>query len=95
MTVTGGLGVRPRPPAAQAEARRVGGERGRREAVRNDAGNRIAKGLVTSRALERPPPGEERQRVAQAEPEEALVEVARAREGCSASVPGRFRPTPS
>jgi len=36
--------------------------------VRNDAGKRIAKGLVIYRALDRPPAGNERQRVARAEP---------------------------
>jgi len=36
--------------------------------VRNDAGKRIAKGLVTHRALDRPAAGEERQRGMRAEP---------------------------
>ena len=36
--------------------------------VRNDAGKRIAKGLVTHRALDRPPAGPERQRETRAEP---------------------------
>src|ERR1043166_6576195 len=36
--------------------------------VRNDAGKRIAKGLVTHRALDRPPAGAERQRMTHAEP---------------------------
>ena len=36
--------------------------------VRNDAGKRIAKGLVTYRALDRPPAGTERQREAHVDP---------------------------
>jgi len=36
--------------------------------VRNDAGKRIAKGLVTHRALDRPPAGAERERLTRAEP---------------------------
>jgi uncharacterized protein (TIGR00369 family) len=36
--------------------------------VRNDAGKRIAKGLVTYRALDRPPAGPARQRVTHADP---------------------------
>jgi uncharacterized protein (TIGR00369 family) len=36
--------------------------------VRNDAGKAIAKGLVTYRALDRPPAGAERQRATRAEP---------------------------
>jgi uncharacterized protein (TIGR00369 family) len=39
--------------------------------VRNDAGKRIAKGLVTYRALDRPAAGEERQRMSRAEPSPA------------------------
>src|SRR5438093_813106 len=42
--------------------------------VRNDGGKRIAKGLVTHRALDRPPAGAERQRLTQASP--AAAEVA-------------------
>ncbi len=36
--------------------------------VRNEAGKRIARGLVTHRALDRPPAGAERQRATRAEP---------------------------
>jgi uncharacterized protein (TIGR00369 family) len=36
--------------------------------VTNEAGKPIAKGLVTHRSLDRPPAGDERQRVARAEP---------------------------
>jgi uncharacterized protein (TIGR00369 family) len=50
--------------------------------VRNDAGKPIAKGLVTWRALDRPPAGEERQRIARATPGTAsdgdVPELARA-----------------
>src|SRR5689334_20786406 len=49
--------------------------------VRNDAGKSIAKGLVTWRALDRPPAGAERQRVAHAAPaagEGDVPELARA-----------------
>jgi uncharacterized protein (TIGR00369 family) len=43
--------------------------------VRNDAGKRIAKGLVTHRALDRPPAGGERQRESRAEPPSGDGEV--------------------
>ena len=43
--------------------------------VRNDGGKRIAKGLVTYRALDRPPAGQERQRVTRAEPTAAGGQV--------------------
>src|SRR5207247_11146914 len=43
--------------------------------VRNHGGKRIAKGLVTYRALDRPPAGQERQRVTRAEPAAAGGEV--------------------
>jgi len=43
--------------------------------VRNDAGKRIAKGLVTHRALDRPPAGAERQRMTHASPTAAGGEV--------------------
>src|SRR2546427_26730 len=43
--------------------------------VRNDGGKRIAKGLVTHRALDRPPAGAERQRMMQASPAAAGGEV--------------------
>src|SRR5437868_3876233 len=36
--------------------------------VRNDGGKRIATGLVTYRALDRPPAGDDRQRITRAEP---------------------------
>src|SRR5437016_4574010 len=44
--------------------------------VRNDGGKRIAKGLVTHRALDRPPADAERQRMMQASPAAAGGEVA-------------------
>src|SRR3989442_10503 len=43
--------------------------------VRNDGGKRIAKGLVTHHALDRPPAGAERQRPTRAEPAAAGGEV--------------------
>src|SRR5207244_516605 len=43
--------------------------------VRNDGGKRIAKGLVTYRALDHPPAGAERQRATRAEPAAAGGEV--------------------
>src|SRR5205809_1129776 len=43
--------------------------------VRNDGGKRIAKGLVTHRALDRPPAGAERQRLTLASPAAAGGEV--------------------
>src|SRR5207244_11992043 len=43
--------------------------------VRNDGGKRIAKGLVTYRALDHPPAGAERQRATGAEPAAAGGEV--------------------
>src|SRR6266446_10887764 len=45
--------------------------------VRNDGGKRIAKGLVTYRALDRPPAGAERQRATRAEAAAAGGEVPR------------------